>query len=102
MRSEKDGIGLLAKLELCNNSIMGGYRDWRLPDIDELTSMYTIRSKIGGFESSYTTESRYWSSTSVQENYTQTVRFGDGALYSAQNSQSDHSGRCVRTLTDTE
>jgi hypothetical protein len=42
---------------LCDNSIVGDYDDWRLPTIDELTTIYTQKDVIGGFE-----KEEYWSS----------------------------------------
>ena len=83
---------------LCQNSITGGYGDWRLPDIDELMSIYTIRTTIGGF-SSYS--NYYWSSTPAGENSTKIVGFSFGSLISMQNGERAK-GRCVRTLTSTE
>lgn len=44
---------------LCNNSVVGDYDDWRLPTIDELTTIYTKKEAIGGFNNDYP----YWSST---------------------------------------
>lgn len=86
---------------LCENSIIGGYSDWRLPDIDELMSIYTLRSTIGGFSSYSSYNHFFWSSTPSGENATQIVRFGSGSLSSIQNGERGY-GRCVRTLTSTE
>jgi hypothetical protein len=44
---------------LCENSIVNDYSDWRLPTKEELATMYTKKSDIGGF-SVYD----YWSSSS--------------------------------------
>ena len=42
--------------EMCTNSRIGGYSDWRLPTLSELAYMYTHREEIGGFTTGY-----YWS-----------------------------------------
>ncbi|MDR1811081.1 MAG: carboxypeptidase regulatory-like domain-containing protein [Prevotella sp.] len=46
---------------LCENSILGGYDDWRLPTIDELATIYTKKDAIGGFVPDR--YFGYWSST---------------------------------------
>lgn len=52
---------------LCAGSIVGGFTDWRLPDINELQAMYVNRDIIGNFryknESGGAYEGYYWSST---------------------------------------
>lgn len=45
-------------IRLCNNSIKGGFNDWRLPTLDELATMYENRKAIGGFRND-----TYWTST---------------------------------------
>jgi hypothetical protein len=42
----------------CSNLVEGGYSDWFLPSIDELSVMYAQREIIGGFSNV-----RYWSSS---------------------------------------
>ena len=80
---------------MCENSTLGGYTDWRLPDKDELMSMYTNKDYIGGF----TTRS-YWSSSyyvSYDSSYFYYVIFDNGYIDSG-NPYSTRYGRCVRTI----
>jgi hypothetical protein len=58
---------------VADNLTSGGYSDWYLPSIDELTQLYNNRTYIGGL-----TSVTYWSST--QANYTDayTKRVSDG------------------------
>ncbi len=81
---------------MCENSIVGGFTDWRLPTKDELMVLYNNKDLIGGFNTG-----RYWSSSfkSTAEKYYYYVIFETGDLdtYSI-----DYSYKCrvraVRTL----
>lgn len=79
---------------MCENSTLGGYTDWRLPDKDELMSMYTNKDYIGGF-----TTGSYWSSSNYYySSYSYYyVSFYDGYISYDKNSY-NKSGRCVRTI----
>lgn len=77
---------------LCANSIIGGYTDWRLPDIDELSSLYTEREYIGGFE-----PSSYWSSSEVGYVDYKILNFRNGSIW-RDSQYHNHYARCVRTL----
>lgn len=82
---------------MCNSSIAGGYTDWRLPDINELMSMYTLKDEIGRF-ADWGTSSSYWSS-SIEESERQYISFINGNIYGTDMSSSkENRGRCVRTL----
>lgn len=90
---------------LCENSTLGGYDDWRLPDIEELSAIYNKRKEIGNFELA-TYYNSYW--TSVYEgahrggsDYYYYIDFGSGSLDSKSSNNSGN-GRCVRTLTPAE
>jgi len=49
-------VGIAARL--CGDLVLGGYSDWYLPSIDELTLLYINKDAVGGFANYY-----YWSST---------------------------------------
>ena len=59
--------------EMCTNSRIGGYSDWRLPTLSELAYMYTHREEIGGF-----TTGLYWSSTTYSYNCSYYIVFSTG------------------------
>lgn len=87
---------------MCENSVVAGKTDWRLPTKDELMAMYNERKYIGGFTTAdYEYKSRYWSS-SIQDNnyYHYYIYFYDGSISWAVDSNNSryYSGRCVRTL----
>lgn len=94
----KGDVGTLTTM--CQNSRIGGYTDWRLPTLSELSLLYTNREVIGHFE-----KGTYWSSTSVLDSYYfdyyyYHVDFRTGESSSTWNSQYQFRGRCVRTIND--
>ncbi|WP_317897976.1 Lcl C-terminal domain-containing protein [Aurantibacillus circumpalustris] len=48
---------------LCDNLVLGGYSDWFLPSLNELTKLYLNKDKIGGFAVAF-----YWSSSEENTN----------------------------------
>ncbi len=58
--------------KICKESRVGGFSDWRLPTLGELTQMYLNKQKIGGFENG-----KYWSSN-YTSNYYYIVDFANG------------------------
>lgn len=52
---------------LCQNSRVGGFSNWRLPNYDELCLLYNMKEQIGNFKEDY--PSTYWSSKYTWENY---------------------------------
>jgi hypothetical protein len=77
---------------LCENSILGGFDDWRLPTIDELVTLYTERNTIGGFVTS--SNPWYWSST-VSGSYYWYQDFSSGAQAYSYDGDRNRC-RCVR------
>ena len=84
---------------LCENSTLGGYDDWRLPDIEELSAIYNKRKEIGNFATYH--NSKYWTSVYESYDYYYYIVFDDGSLGSTRNYYLGY-GRCVRTLTPAE
>lgn len=88
--------------ELCAASIVGGYNDWRLPTIGELSSMYNNKSLLPGIKASY-----YWSSTHKSAGYYYQVNMNSGTIDSDDEGKSRYSwngnivyyyARCVRSI----
>jgi len=92
--------GAKLKLEdatnLCKNSILGGYRDWRLPTLDELTTIYHIKNIIGGFS-----KDNYWSSTSDKYSDKKAIHMEKGTTTNSY-SYHEYRCRCVRTILNLE
>ncbi|OQK15437.1 hypothetical protein AU255_18385 [Methyloprofundus sedimenti] len=59
--------------ELANNYRFGGYLDWFLPSLNELTLLYYQRGLVGNFKSE-----NYWSSTEYNNFYAWIQSFGIG------------------------
>ena len=91
---------------LCNNSIIGGYTDWRIPTVNELATLFSNRIVIGGFQGVQGGISpAYWSSTPSSANSYYVINFTSGNQ-ATENRSYSFSGslfyycRCVRTLTE--
>lgn len=86
---------------LCQNSTVGGYNDWRLPTSSELAAMYNNKRKIGGLNEQHMVY--YWSSNE-SELYTgiyYATSMANGATTSGSSGETGSSvcyARAVRTL----
>jgi len=54
----------------CGKLVIGGYTNWRLPSHSELATIFEILSRNNNLpkEFNYTTQARYWSSTTASNN----------------------------------
>jgi hypothetical protein len=59
---------------ICNDLVSGGYSDWYLPSYYELQKLYSNRTVIGGFSSTY-----YWSSSQSTSTSAYGIYFFNGS-----------------------
>lgn len=99
VQTEDIGVGNWISINaMCENSIAGGYTDWRLPTIDELMSIYTYRDMIGNFETSSPPWANYWSGDIYSSDSFYGINFSNGSLMRLGYEYEYGIGRCVRTL----
>ena len=92
--------------QMCKNSVVESYTDWRLPTVVELKAMYKNAKIIGGFHTdateSYGYYCDYWSSdyygiVSSYDNYWVVQFWGSGSSFREPVGNENYV-RCVRTL----
>jgi hypothetical protein len=85
---------------LCDNSIVGGYTNWRLPTNNELRLIYMNKDKVGGFNGGKDFMNYdYWSSNKKNMyDYHDIVSMLNGS--SSNNIYSSARCRCVRDLNE--
>jgi len=86
-------------IDYCENLTLGSYEDWRLPNMNELTSLVDDSKFIPSIDTvfQYTAPNHYWSSTTYADlsNLAWIVTFGYG--YQSYRSKSgSYYVRCVR------
>ena len=81
------------QIELLNSRNYQGFNDWRLPDKDELNTLYINRDKIGGFSDAF-----YWSSSEYDANLAWVQYFYDDYQDCASKDYNYLLVRCVRPV----
>lgn len=72
----------------CNNLSLYGVSGWKMPTRDELVQMYSERTTIGGFETSYSnysSETGYWSATPTEGSHYYVYFYNGYIGYSSNN-----------------
>ena len=70
------GPGVYAA-QACDDFTGGGFTDWYLPSLFELSLLYNVQNTVGGFSNTF-----YWSSTEADAGNAQCVFFGNGEVFS--------------------
>lgn len=91
------GTTLNAAIDLCKQSRIGGFSDWHVPNLSELTLLYSNRTNIGDFS-----EDTYWSTSfqgsTVTGSYYYVINFKTGSTGTARSIDPYCRVRCVRTI----
>ena len=94
---QKEDLGCVDRnsaIQLCENSIIAGHNDWRLPSKGELMTLYGNKEFIGGFENN-----TYWSIDNEANLGSVVVDFTTGAIYYS-GSNWENYVRAVRTMNE--
>ncbi len=84
-------------LAICDKMKKNGYRDWYLPNKDELNKVYIKKAVIGGFVKNSARQSFYWSSSEKDADYSWSQNFKVGTRFPADKMKKGHV-RAVRTF----
>lgn len=82
--------------EMCANSTVGGFDDWRMPTLQELLVVYLHKGEIGNFMTQ--TNSYYWSSDSDDNVHFKCLNFYSGSLAGYYYNTNYWYVRAVRTI----
>ena len=85
---------------LCSASTVGGLTGWRLPTYGELQVLYNNRTTIGGFSTSASSSSWYWSGTPADGDHTSyiSIHFSSGEIQGYYSDAYQLRVRCVRNM----
>jgi len=86
-------------IESCKNLELGGYKDWRLPNVNEINSIMDDTKSSPAISSIFQNSATYyWTSTSVHSNsnYAVVANFGVAQIYSPSKPYNSYDVRCVR------
>jgi hypothetical protein len=92
-------------INACKNLTLGGYSDWRLPNVNELLTLVDHKKTSGNafFDVfKYKNSGKYFSSTTFHKDTANAwvVNFGDGGDDTVTSKTSKQFYRCVRTIGD--
>ena len=88
-----------AAIENCKNLELGGYKDWRLPNVNEMNLIMDDTKSSPAISSKFQNSATYyWTSTTVHSNsnYAVVANFGVAQIYSPSKPYNSYDVRCVR------